>query len=512
MPSSVHTPRYQLIAAFAFTAVSLAACGGGGGGNDISQPAAGLPPSASAPAPGGPSAASAPIQLTASAVAQSNQQYQVNAAGAGTIDLTLPAQPAVGDVVSISGVSANAWRLIPNAGQTVVTSNLSGNAAPGVSWTPRLNPKVWHWISSDAAGDVLVAGEASGGLLNTSKDGGATWTTGNSTPGIWISSDMTPSGDRIVAAQFFDSVNPSGLYISEDRGATWTQLHSSNPGVTLENQAYESVSISNDGQRIVAAVQNGPIYVSGDGGRTWASGTLAGSPGSFTRFWRALDSSADGLVVVAAEQNGELFRSADGGLTWSPLAITVGGAAISENWYRIQISDDGQVIALVGNSFGGPLAGTGIYVSRDGGASWTKPFALTADYSAIAMSGDGQVITVTVSDPNPNPAFPGTVARAAGRVLRSTDAGATFTALTMPGSDTDWRAVATSADGNEIAAATGLFTTGATGQLYTSLGNRTSVGPAGAISGGQNMSVQVKYMGNGQWSAPASSGGPFAIQ
>jgi photosystem II stability/assembly factor-like uncharacterized protein len=230
-------------------------------------------------------------------------------------------------------------------------------------------------------------------------------------------------------------------------------------------------------------------------------------------FWRAIDSSADGLTVVAAEQNGELFRSADGGLTWSALPITIGGAAVTENWYRLKMSDDGQVIALAGNSFGGPIAGTGIYISRDGGQSWAKATNLTADYSAIAMSGNGQVITVSVSNPNPNPpSGAATVARASGRVLRSTDGGATFTALTLPGTDTDWRAAATSADGNKIAVAAGRFDLNATGQLYTSLGNRTSIGAMGAIGGAQNMSVQVEFLGNGQYSVRSSSGGPFAIQ
>jgi len=511
VPNPVHNPRYQRLAASAFTALWLAACGGGGGGG-ASEPSAAPAPAPSAPAPA-PSVSAAPIALTASTVAQSNQQYEVRATAPGTIDLTLPAQPALGDVVRITGVSANTWRIIPNGGQTVLTSNLSGNVAPGVAWTPRMDPKVWHWISSNAAGDVLLAGEAAGGVLHTSTDGGITWTTGNSVPGIWISSDMTPAGDRMVAAQFFDTVNPSGLFISNDRGATWNKMTSSNPAVTLDNQPYESVTISADGQRILAVVQNGPILVTADGGRTWANGALANpTPGaSLTRFWRSVDISADGRIAVAADQNGDLFRSADGGATWSVMPLKVGTTTITENWYRIRISDDGSVIAVVGNSFGGAVAGTGIYVSHDSGQSWTKGNNLTADYSAIAMSGNGQVITVSVSNPNPGVAA-GTAARASGRVLRSTDGGATFAALTLPGADTDWRTVATSADGNKLAVAAGLFATGEAGQLYTSLGNRTSVGSLGAIAGGQNMSVQVQYLGNGQFGIQSSSGGPFAIQ
>jgi photosystem II stability/assembly factor-like uncharacterized protein len=113
---------------------------------------------------------------------------------------------------------------------------------------------------------VLVAGEA-GGPLNTSVDGGVSWTTGNSPNGIWIGSDMTPTGDRIYAV-----VYGGGLYRSTDRGVSWTKVTTTSPGVALDNQAYEAISVSADGQRIVASVQNGPIYVSANGGAVVGSG------------------------------------------------------------------------------------------------------------------------------------------------------------------------------------------------------------------------------------------------
>jgi hypothetical protein len=176
------------------------------------------------------------------------------------------------------------------------------------------------------------------------------------------------------------------------------------------------------------------------------------------------------------------------------------------------MSDDGNTIAMAGNSVGGTAAGNGVYVSHDSGASWTRPFSLVADYSAVAMSPNGQIIGVTVSNPNPSPdVSAATVARASGRVLRSTDGGASFSTLTMPGADSDWRAIAMSSDGNKLAAATGYYG-GVPGQLYTSLGNRTSVGASGSITGGQNYTIKLQYLGNGQFSVPSSTGGAFTIQ
>jgi len=422
--------------------------------------------------------------------------YIVAATVAGTVTITLPPAPQVGDTVSVTGQSANSWRIAQNAGQTVLTSGMAGNVAPGESWTPRLAPKVWHWLSSNSTGEVLLAGEAAGGLLNTSVDGGVNWTTGNSPGGIWISSDMSASGDRMVAVQY-----GGDLYMSTDRGTTWTAVPSTDPGVNLSGQPFESVNISQDGQRIVAAVQNGPLYVSSNAGQNWVAGTMAAA--TLTAWWRAVDGSADGMIVMAADHNGAIYRSTDGGLTWSLRNVTVGGVPVSDNWYRLKISDDGSVITAVGNTFGGATGGTGIYVSRDAGLTWTRAHTLVADYTAIAMSGDGQVIGVTASNLSGG---------STGRVLRSTDGGATFAPLTMPGTDTNWRAIATSSDGNKLAVAAGLFAGSVVGQLYTSLGNRTEMGILGSITGGQGLSAELEYVGNGQFRVRSSGGGTFSIQ
>lgn len=517
MPTSVHSSRYQLFAASAVAALWLTACGGGGGGGDVAaapppgngQPAVPAPPPGVAPpsTPAPPPAAA--IQLTASTTAQSNKQYQVNATGASTIDLTLPPSPAVGDTVSIAGVSANAWRLIPNAGQSVTTTSLNGNVAPGVNWTPELAPKVWHWISSDAAGDVLVASEANNGFLNTSRDGGLTWTAGDSVAGTWVSSDMSATGDKMVAVQF-----GGGMFISTNFGVNWTQV--SDPLVSnAAGLRFESVTMSQDGTHLAAVLQpttaapNGHLVVSVNGGTTWTEPTLPPLTGGY--FWRAVDSSADGQVIVAAEQNGRVFLSTDAGTTFNPVTVALApSTSFTEGWYRVKMSADGNTIALAANDFGGHGPGSGIFVSHDRGATWTRGFTLNADYTALAMSSDGTKIAATLSNPNSNSPATGN-----GQVLLSTDSGATFAPLTMPGSDTDWRAIAMSSDGDKMATAAGNFLATSpadTGQLYTSLGNRTSFGSLGSITGGQKMSVQVKYLGNGQWSIPASTGGPFTIK
>ena len=78
-----------------------------------------------------------------------------------------------------------------------------------------------------------------------------------------------------------------------------------------------------------------------------------------------------------------------------------------------------------------------------------------------------------------------------------------------------WRGIAMSADGNRLVAADNggdppIVSAG--GLIYTSRGNRTSTGTLGSITGGQGDSIQVQYLGGGQFKVLNSSTLPFVIK
>ena len=114
---------------------------------------------------------------------------------AAQVTITLPAAPAVGDVVQVSGIGAGGWKIAQNAGQAVITKDILGNI--GTGWAPRDVARAWSSVASSADGRKLVAG-ASGDQLFTSTDSGVTWT-GRDAARNWQSVASSADGTRQVA-------------------------------------------------------------------------------------------------------------------------------------------------------------------------------------------------------------------------------------------------------------------------------------------------------------------------
>lgn len=181
-----------------------------------------------------------------------------------------------------------------------------------------------------------------------------------------------------------------------------------------------------DGQKLAAALNNGPIHTSVDGGTTWVARTDSGSAA-----WTALAMSTDGKTILAAASGISPRLSKNSGKTWSDVA---GAGTLA---WTAATASDGQHLMVFASD--GPSVR-----SDDGGVTWVpdKP----RDYSDTAVSADGAV-TLAASD--------------GGYLYTSNIAGATWVERQSAGQRA-WKAVAVSPDGvNMVAAPT-------TGYLYTS--------------------------------------------
>ncbi len=98
------------------------------------------------------------VSGTSQQMASNTGYYTTNAA------LTLPASPAVGDVVKVAGSGAGGFRLAQNANQWVFGIPSSA----GISWTARDSSQNWRYVASSAALELLYVGS---NFVTTSQQG-----------------------------------------------------------------------------------------------------------------------------------------------------------------------------------------------------------------------------------------------------------------------------------------------------------------------------------------------------
>lgn len=152
--------------------------------------------------------------------------------------------------------------------------------------------------------DAVMIGCDNGGIRVTT-DGGRSWRL------TWVNHGRVD--ERVVdlrflpPSSFFAVTNgggqpvPSGVYRSDDGGATWEKL-------LEENKRLHSIDFTEGGRGVV--VGHGVAYTTSDGGETWRKTILAGERHA-ARF-------IGGSTVVAVGSEPQVLVSQDGGRTWRP--------------------------------------------------------------------------------------------------------------------------------------------------------------------------------------------------
>tara|TARA_B100001105_G_scaffold95331_1_gene75862 strand:- start:1363 stop:2676 length:1314 start_codon:yes stop_codon:yes gene_type:complete len=234
----------------------------------------------------------------------------------------------------------------------------------------------------------------------------------------WAAAAMSSDGTFIAAA-----VSDGYIYTSSDGGATWEEKTASGA------RSWTDISMSDDGA-VIAASFYGQVSVSTDSGDTW---TLGGSP----NYWESVTVSGDGSTIYAGTIY--IYKSTNGGASWSQMSVPFAGSS----WISLATSTDGTFVA-------GSRNGGNIHYSDDGGASWSAlTQAGTSSWGDITISDDGQNIAVYPQN---------------GSILVSADAGATWTDTTVGFGYCN--GLTASSDGSKLAASA---RTGGTVSLFTSI-------------------------------------------
>jgi len=265
-------------------------------------------------------------------------------------------------------------------------------AAGGVNfWTP-IGPdggSINALAASPAQPGLLYAGSSDGSGLYRSEDGGASW--------VRVSRGL----DVFVTAVLADPQAPATVYVladlhlwkSLDAGATWTEAPPPERQVGIE-----SLAIDPRTPAILYAGTTSGVWKSADGGATWTK--LPAGDGYVTAI--AVDPSTPSTVYAVALSRGSLLRSADSGATWAERGAGL-PLARADGFTPVQLAvDPAAVPGTVYVSF--QAFGVGLnFRSADAGGSWTQA---APDGYPLAV-GQGVIYAGTV---------------------KSTDGGATWTA------------------------------------------------------------------------------------
>lgn len=266
----------------------------------------------------------------------------------------------MGGGIFISANNGNSWDTL-NTGLTngfVYSLKLSNNKMfagthdgifsstnSGVNWNANFTGDP---ISSIYASDsVLLAGTFTNGVL-FSIDSGLTWITNgnNGLPYNSFQNRYFPiSSVAVIKENWLAASNLGGMYISTNKGYTWTPINS---GLT-----YTSVKALAIIDSTIFAGTVGGVYISSNNGNSW----LPANNGLSNL--NILSLTINNNKIFAGTDSGGVFVSSDYGLNWTPIN---NGLNNTLDIKSIAVSDSN---IFVGTSH------KGISVSQNYGANWT---------------------------------------------------------------------------------------------------------------------------------------------
>jgi hypothetical protein len=289
-------------------------------------------------------------------------------------------------------------------------------------------------------------------------------------------------------------------------------------GGTTGNRRWSSVSMSADGNSILASIGNGLVYISTDGGYNYFTpdrspgnmdwrGVIVGSGSD----WRGVAVSADfsKLIAVGADTNMWISRGNRGERWSAELGPGLRFAAVSGNGQYMISADYGGPIFVHADNGGGSgwvrkdiapypngyssmgyttftsaaLSHDGrkqvaanfndyIYVSQDYGENWIA-VGTQQRWNSVAMSSDGtKIFAVTSGEP----------------IYRSSDTGATWS---TSGTPSVYYAIATSSDGTKVITCTSntLLISRDSGSTWASPRYTFDFGAGGGVCSGIDISA-----------------------
>lgn len=217
---------------------------------------------------------------------------------------------------------------------------------------------------------------SNGASIFVSNDYGITWVKALDTHGtiIYVSISLNGQYQKVV-------ISGDSLYSSNDYGVSWSRLDDgSNLFYSIQAFPTMSVSISYNGQYQVIAAET--IYLSSDYGATFNDSFTSGDQFN-DHNWIDISITSDGEYMVAIESGGKIYISSDYGSNWN--MVTDSTVNIDALWRNVSISATGRYMSILqDNGF--------IYYSTDFGVTWNRnedPDLQGRQWRCVTVSANG---------------------------------------------------------------------------------------------------------------------------
>lgn len=213
--------------------------------------------------------------------------------------------------------------------------------------------------------------------------------------------DITAQRALAVGA-FWPDNNPT-IWLSEDRGETWTRQYrdTNKTNVVVTGVSFPSGNVA------YACLTDGTVLKSSDKGETWSGLTLP-----TIASWASCDFTTEFTGYVVGE--GKILKTTDGGVSWTQFTNP---STLTDFTKVYCVDNDDQEVYIVGDTFL-------ILKSEDGGLTW-------ADYSLQSANPLADTITDISMESSEVGYF--VVNSGGGPVFETTDYGVTWHAVAVPG-------------------------------------------------------------------------------
>ncbi len=298
--------------------------------------------------------------------------------------------------------------------------------------------------------------------------GDSTWTA----IGPWGSQvlDLVVSPDYTTDQTIFAAAGLGGVFVSNNGGASWHVANTGLPYASVQTLAISPHYASD--RTVFAGTTDAGVFRSTDAGRTWAASNSGLSKLCVEHIAISPSYQIDGTIFLGLwDADGGVFKSVDRGQTWSSRNNGLTGREVSALAVSPNYASDQTLYAAIWASSDLWWTG-GIFRSSDGGEIWYR----------VLMRADSSELTCLASSPDFQSDGIVLAGTEANGVLKSTDRGDTWSAVSVGLDDSASKAVRGIAVSPNYAIDQTVFLA-TDGGLFKSTNGAGDWSPSGSFSG-----------------------------